>query len=418
MSRCAANTPRPVRSWASGGCPFNPITCAAIMNNTLTSCRRVLAAVLALGIVALVAPVGRGENGALPDDHAKKIADIEKQIADLQAKIKALKDGKGTPRESLSMPRLVIEDLIPETWARNFAWRSIGPATMGGRITSIAVAADDPSTYYVATASGGLLKTTNNGTTFEHQFDKEATVSLGAVAVAPSNKNIVWVGTGEANPRNSVSYGDGVYKSIDGGKTWQNMGLKKSYQVGAIVIHPKDSNIVYVGALGRLYGPNEERGLFKTTDGGKTWNKVHYIDDKTGVMDIVMHPTNPETLVFATWERQRDDFDSFRGEAKAPPAADAYAPSKVHGPGTGIFRTTDGGKSFTKLTKGLPNAAMGRIGLDYSRKNPNTLFAIIDTVEAGKGLRPPTADIGFTADTVKEGGAKLEQVRQNGAAAR
>src|SRR5438034_1068199 len=133
----------------------------------------------------------------------------------------------------------------------------------------------------VATASGGLVKTTNNGISYEHQFDREGTVSIGAVAVAPSNKDVVWVGTGEANPRNSVSFGDGVYKSTDGGKTWKNMGLKASYQVGRIVMDPKDPNIVYVGTLGRLYGPNEERGVFKTTDGGKTWTKTLYIDDKT-----------------------------------------------------------------------------------------------------------------------------------------
>src|SRR5207247_1812251 len=158
-------------------------------------------------------------------------------------------------------------------WTKTMTWRSIGPANMGGRITALAVFEADPSTYYVATASGGLLKTTNNGTTFQHQFDHEATVSIGDVCVAPSNRDIVWVGTGENNPRNSVSFGDGVYKSIDGGKTWQNMGLKKSFQIGRIAIHPKNPDIVYVGALGRLYGPNEERGLVKTSDGGQTWQK-------------------------------------------------------------------------------------------------------------------------------------------------
>src|SRR5205823_3727155 len=176
---------------------------------------------------------------------------------------------------------------------------SIGPATMGGRITAISVYEADPSTYWVATASGGLIKTVNNGVTFEHQFDHEATVSIGDVCVAPSDRNIVWVGTGEANPRNSVSYGDGVYKSTDGGKTWKNMGLKKSYQVGRIVIHPKNPDIVYVGALGRLYGPNEERGVYKTTDGGKTWSRVLYVDNRTGVIDLQMQPGAPDTLLAA-----------------------------------------------------------------------------------------------------------------------
>src|SRR5262249_3374808 len=146
-----------------------------------------------------------------------------------------------------------IDGTLPPDWIKALQWRCIGPATMGGRIVAFAVCEADPSTYWIATASGGLLKTINNGITFEHQFDREATVAIGDVAVAPSNKEIVWVGTGENNPRNSVSYGDGVYKSVDGGKTWKNMGLKKSFQIGRIVIHPTNPDIVYVGALGRLY---------------------------------------------------------------------------------------------------------------------------------------------------------------------
>src|SRR5262249_29414914 len=156
-------------------------------------------------------------------------------------------------------------------------------------------------TWWAATASGGLIKTTNNGITFTHQFDKEATVSIGDVAVAPSNRGIVWVGTGENNPRNSASYGGGLYKATDDGATWKNMGLKKSFQIGKIVIHPRNPDIVYVGVLGRLWGPNEERGLYKTTDGGKTWNKALHVDDNTGVIDIAIHPGNPDTLLVATW---------------------------------------------------------------------------------------------------------------------
>src|SRR5262249_20666352 len=158
------------------------------------------------------------------------------------------------------------------------------------------------------------------------------TVSLGAVAVAPSDPNVVWVGTGENNPRNSVSYGDGVYKSTDGGKTWTNMGLKKSFQIGDIAIHPKDANTVYVGALGRLYGPSKEHGLYKTTDGGEAWDRILYVDDKTGVLEVKMHPTQPDTLLVATWERARDSFDT-------------NDPSKRWGPGSGLYKTTDGGKN-------------------------------------------------------------------------
>src|SRR5262245_42655705 len=193
-------------------------------------------------------------------------------------------------------------NVLPGEWVESFTWRPIGPANMSGRIVALAVCDSDPSTWWSATASGGLLKTTNNGITFEHQFDKQATVSIGDVAVAQSDPKVVWVGTGENNPRNSVSYGDGVYMSTDGGDTWTNMGLNKTFQIGKVVIHPTNPDIVYVGALGRLYGPSEERRLFKTTDGGKTWNKIHYIDDRTGVIDMRMHPKEPDTLLVATWE--------------------------------------------------------------------------------------------------------------------
>ena len=294
---------------------------------------------------------------------------------------------RSTPqrRQPLRSRRPAPDGAIPADWVKALKWRSIGPAGMGGRITAISVYEADPTIYWVATASGGLLKTENNGVTFEHQFDHETTVSIGDVCVAPSNQNIVWVGTGENNPRNSVSYGDGVYKSTDGGKTWKNMGLKKTFQIGRIVVHPKNPDIVYVGALGRLYGPNEERGLFKTTDGGKTWKKILYIDDKTGVIDIAMHPTDPETLLIATWERQRDGFDSHRGEPPLQDGYDAYDPIKKWGPGSGIYKTTDGGKTWKKLTKGLPTSHFGRIGLDYYRKDPNVVFAIVDCAKIGMG---------------------------------
>lgn len=340
----------------------------------------------------------------------QEIKELQKKIAELQARLKALQE-----TDVLPPPKKHFAG-IPEKWTSAMHWRCIGPAIMGGRITGIAVAETDPSTWWIATASGGLLRTTNNGVTFEHQFDKEATVSLGALAAAPSDRNIVWVGTGEANPRNSVSYGDGVYKSVDGGKSWKNMGLKQSFQIGKIVIHPKNPDVVYVGALGRLYGPNPERGLFKTVDGGKNWQKVLFVDDKTGVIDVAMHPADPETLVVATWERQRDEFDSFRGDSKKPEGSDEYAPATVYGPGSGLYRTTDGGKNFAKLTQGLPNAKMGRIGLDFSKKNPDTLFAIIDTDQAGKGNPPPAqgkgAYLGVQGEDDKAG-AKLTLVTEN-----
>ncbi|MCS7021414.1 MAG: PDZ domain-containing protein [Gemmataceae bacterium] len=338
-------------------------------------------------------------------DVSKQIAELEKQIAELQKKLEALRQ-----QQQAGQPVVTVNDVI-----QKLTWRCIGPANMGGRITAIAVVESDPSTYYVATASGGLIKTTNNGTTFTHLFDRENTVSIGDVAVAPSNPNIVWVGTGEANPRNSVSYGDGVYKSTDGGKTWTNMGLKQTFQIGKILIHPKNPDIVYVGALGRLYGPNAERGLFKTTDGGKTWNKILYVDDKTGVIDMVMDPFDPETLIVAMWERRRDEFDGFYGPNTSWPTTDQYGPVVTHGPGSGLYKTTDGGKSWKKLNdpakpNGLPTVKLGRIGLDVSRKTKGLVYAIIDTENVGKGRPPITAYMGISSDTAPGGGVKIEEV--------
>ena len=345
------------------------------------------------------------------NDRDAQIKELEKRIVALEDALKKLKE-----REILPLPKDQQHDnQIPSGWINAMQWRCIGPATMGGRITSIAVYEADPTNYWIATASGGLLRTINNGVTFEHQFDKETSVSIGSVAVAPTDKNIVWVGSGEGNPRNSVSCGDGVYKSGDGGKTWKNMGLKDSYQIGKIVVHPKIADVVYVAVLGRLYGPNQERGLFKTVDGGKSWNKVFFVDDKTGVIDVVMHPTDPETLLVATWERQRDEFDSFRGDSKKPEGADEYAPAKVHAPGSGIYRSTDGGKTFGKLTKGLPKARLGRIGLNFAQKTPDTVFAIIDTEKAGSGNSPPAQPnvgyLGVTGEDDKQG-AKLTAITE------
>ncbi len=274
------------------------------MRHHFPRAQRPLAALLAFGLLAAFALPGRSddtkEQSISKADREKKIAELEKQISGLTKELKDLKEPAAPVVRAKSAEAKVPEGTIPDDWTKALHWRCIGPANMGGRITSISVYDADPSTYWIGTATGGLVKTTNNGITFENQFDKEATVSVGDVCVAPSNKDIVWVGTGENNPRNSVSYGDGVYKSTDGGKTWKNMGLKKSYQIGRILIHPKNPDIVYVGALGRLYGPSEERGVFKTEDGGKTWKKILYIDDKTGIIDMRMSPADPNLLIVAS----------------------------------------------------------------------------------------------------------------------
>jgi S1-C subfamily serine protease/photosystem II stability/assembly factor-like uncharacterized protein len=364
-----------------------------------------------LPLAALMAAVALTPSAAAdtPPERAKQIEELEKQLREMQAKLAALKQPDAPP--AADQP---VAGTIPESVSKQFQWRNIGPANMGGRVTALAVVESDPATYYVATASGGLLKTVNNGTTFQVLFDNQSTVSIGDVAVAPSDPNVVWVGTGEANPRNSVSYGDGVYKSTDAGKTFTNMGLKQGFQTGKVVIHPTDPNTVYVGVLGRLYGPNPERGVFKTTDGGKTWVKSLFVDDKTGCIDLRLDPANPDVLVAAMWERKRDEYDGFFGEAPVP---DAYGPIVTHGPGGGLFKSTDAGKTWKKVTgNGLPTVKTGRIGLDHSRQTKGLLFAIIDTEKVGTG-EVSRVYLGVTGETA-DGGAKVTEVTADGPSAK
>jgi len=351
-----------------------------------------------------------------PPKQQQEVVNLEKQIAEMQKKLAEMKAVSATTKAEKQPTALSL----PEEWTKQFKWRSIGPANMSGRITAISVYEADPATFWAATASGGLIKTENYGNTFVHQFDKESTVSIGDVCVAPSNKEIVWVGTGEANPRNSVSYGDGAYKSTDGGKTWKNMGLRETYQIGKVIVHPKNPDIVYVGALGRCYGPNPERGVYKTTDGGATWAKVFYLDDKTGVIDMQMDPSNPETLIVAMWERKRDEYDSTLGGTIAD-GYDGYDTIMKWGTSAGLYKTTDGFKTTTKLTKGLPTSPIGRVGLDYFRKDPKVIFAIIDCQKIGMG-KPPAEGVGngdFGAfGQPGEGGVRLVVVREERAAAK
>jgi photosystem II stability/assembly factor-like uncharacterized protein len=244
--------------------------------------------------------------------------------------------------------------------------RPIGPANMGGRVTAVAVAEGRPSTIYLATASGGLWKTINRGTSWRPIFEHEATVSLGDVAVAPSNPDIVWVGTGEANPRNSVSWGNGLYRSSDGGKTWKHRGLAESEHIGRVIIHPKNPNIVYAAALGRLWGPNRQRGIFKTTDGGDTWKAVKFIDENTGFIDLVMDPADPNRLYAAAYTCRRGPY------AGSNPAIEI-------GPNAGLYRTVDAGAHWSRLNRGLPERPLGRCGIAVFRKNPRVLYAVVQS---------------------------------------
>jgi photosystem II stability/assembly factor-like uncharacterized protein len=252
---------------------------------------------------------------------------------------------------------------------KGLEFRELGPAVMGGRIDDFAVVESNPDIVYVGVASGGVWKTTNNGTTWEPVFDKEAVSTIGDIAIAPSDPSIVWVGTGEPNNRQSSSWGDGIYKSMDAGKTWQNMGLAATHHIGRIVINPRNPNVVYVAALGHLWGPNAERGVYKTSDGGKTWSQVLKINDDTGVSDIAMDPQSPDTLYAAAYQRRRTVF-GFNGG----------------GPGGAIYKTADGGITWKKLVKGLPyenGGDTGRIGLDIYRKNPSIVYALVQHEKGG-----------------------------------
>jgi photosystem II stability/assembly factor-like uncharacterized protein len=243
-------------------------------------------------------------------------------------------------------------------------YRSIGPTQQSGRFVDFAVPLQRPNTFYAAAASGGLWKTENNGQTFEPLFENEKVFSIGDVAVAPSNPDILWLGSGEANNSRSTYWGDGVYKSADAGKTWRNMGLKESHHIGRVVINPAIPDIVYAAALGHLYSENAERGVYKTTDGGILWTKVLDLvaDGRTiGVVDLVMDPADPETLYAASYDRLRKPWTFQLG-----------------GPGSGIHKTTDGGRTWKKLTNGLPGGILGRIGLAISPKNPNILYAMVE----------------------------------------
>ena len=240
-------------------------------------------------------------------------------------------------------------------------YRSIGPAIMGGRIADVEGVPGDANVVYVASASGGLWKTTNGGVTWKPIFERQGTLSIGDIALAPSNPEVVWVGTGESNVRNSVSFGDGVYKSTDGGKTWQHMGLKETEHISAIAINPQNPDIVYIGALGHAFGPNDERGVFMTTDGGKTWTKTLFIDNQHGVADLEIDPTNPNILYAGMWSFERKPWTHRSGSEKG-----------------GVYKSIDGGRTWNKLSNGLPKL-MGRIGVRVAPSNPNVVYVIVES---------------------------------------
>ncbi|MGE5245785.1 MAG: VPS10 domain-containing protein [Betaproteobacteria bacterium] len=310
---------------------------------------------------------------------------------------------------------------------RAFTFRSIGPANIGGRIDDIAVIESHPSTIYLGFATGGVFKTVNNGTTWTPIFETYSSASIGDIAVSQRDPNLVWVGTGEANNRQSSTFGDGIYKSTDGGKTFENMGLKDSQSIARIVIDPRNDNVVYVAVAGHLFGPNPERGLYKTSDGGKTWIKSKFIDDDTGFTDVAIDPNHPDTLFAASYQRRRTAW-GFNGG----------------GPGSAIWKTTNAGRTWTKLTgSGLPdNPIIGRIGLDVSRSKPGVVMASIEVgasggtgagvnadgslvppgtagpfggggEQAGRGGQPPPLDPGKTGVWRSEDGGRTWKLTSN-----
>ena len=253
---------------------------------------------------------------------------------------------------------------------KDLKWQFVGPTNISGRCTDVAVVEPRGKSYtmYVATASGGVWKTDNEGVTWTPVFDQQVSTAIGDIELDPQNPQVLWVGTGEANIFRSSQSGCGIFKTTDGGKTWKHMGLENSFTIARIVVHPKNTNIVYVAASGHEWTANPDRGVYKTTDGGKTWEKVLFVDDMTGAIDLVIDPSDPNTLYASTWQRIRKKWNDPRTEAN-------YT-------GSGIWKTTNGGKNWEQINAGIPEPKFrGRIGIDIARSNPKVVYAFVDNYE-------------------------------------
>ena len=290
-------------------------------------------------------------------------------VAALLAPVPAEAARKGKKAKTETEEKAEDKDVWSSGTFSGLKLRHIGPALTSGRISEIAVEPGNSKVWYVAVSSGGVWKTENAGTTFKPVFDGESSYSIGTVTIDPSNPNVVWVGTGENNSQRSVGYGDGVYKSVDRGKSWKNVGLKESEHIGKIIVHPDDSNVVYVAAQGPLWGPGGDRGVYKTTDGGETWTQVLEISENTGASDLVMDPRDPDVLYASAYQRRRRVWTLING-----------------GPESAIYKTADGGENWTKLSRGLPKGDVGRIGLAISPVEPDKLYAVIEAAEDAGGF--------------------------------
>jgi hypothetical protein len=251
---------------------------------------------------------------------------------------------------------------------KNWKPRNIGPAGMSGRITAIDAVVDNPNIIYLGAASGGVWKTTNSGNSWTPVFDDQPTQNIGSIAIQQSNPNIVWVGTGEGNPRNSLNIGEGIFKSMDAGRTWKRMGLEKTRNIHRIIVDPVNPNTVYVAAIGNPYSEHPERGVYKTTDGGDTWNLILHTNDTTGCAELVMDPSNPNKLIACMWQHRRTPWNFKSG-----------------GPGSGIYLTIDGGKNWKKLGKedGMPDGITGRVGLAFATNEPSRVYALVEATKNG-----------------------------------
>ncbi len=260
-------------------------------------------------------------------------------------------------------------DVMSADTFKGLELRGIGPAFNSGRVTDLAIDPTDHSRWFVASASGGVWRTDNAGTTWTPVFDEQGSYSIGCITLDPANPHVVWVGSGENNSQRSVSWGDGVYRSRDGGVTWENLGLKHSEHIGKILVDPRDSNVVYVAAQGPLWNSGGDRGLYKTTDGGATWTKVLDISPDTGVNDVVMDPRNPDVLIASSYQRRRHVWTLIDG-----------------GPESTLYKSTDAGATWRKVEKGLPKVDKGRIGLAISPADPDIVYAIVEAAQDEGGF--------------------------------
>ncbi len=295
---------------------------------------------------------------------ARRLFPVVLTAATLLAPAGAIAQGRGGGTDPSMEPMI---NQSTDAMLKRFRFRNIGPASMGGRIDDIAVSESNPNVIYLGYAVGGVWRSENNGTTFSPVFDTYDIGSIGDIAIHPTNPNIVYVGTGEPNNRQTASFGGGIFKTTDGGKTFTYAGLKETQTIARIVIDPKNPETVYVAADGHLFGPNEERGIYKTTNGGRTWTKIKYIDENTGFTDIAIDWQNPSVLYAASYQRRRTTC-CFNGG----------------GPGSAVWKTTNGGQSWTKLTNGFPSGIYGRIALDISRSNPNIVYVQVETGSVGQ----------------------------------